>query len=314
VTPESVNRLRLIGLPVFEWVDELADLIHVDPKRLRVLRQIPERFYKRYQIPKKSGGYRDIAQPSAELKAVQAWILRNILDKLRPSDFATAYVAGKHLSDNVSPHAGNRYFISLDIEEFFPSVNRWRVKNIFELAGYPPKTAEMLTSLCKYFDGLPQGGVTSPSLSNLVALRLDRRLAGLCARSNIVFTRYADDMTFSSNNRVVLSKALRCIILIIESERFAVNHSKTRVLGPRTQCRITGLVKDASEPRFGIGRKKKTKMRGLMYNALAKNTFYSQYSSVESFEGWLSFLKGVDQKSFSQMSGYWRRLQEKYKR
>ena len=314
MTPESVERLRLIGLPVFESVEELAALIHVDPKRLRVLVALSERFYKRYRIPKNSGGYRNIAQPSAELKAIQAWILRNILDKLRPSDFATAYIAGKHLSDNLLPHAGNRYFISLDIEEFFPSVNRWRVRKIFELAGYPPVTAEMLTHLCKYFDGLPQGGVTSPSLSNLVALRLDRRLAGLCARSNIVFTRYADDMTFSSNNRVVLSKALRCIIAIIESERFAVNHSKTRILGPRTQCRITGLVKDASEPRFGIGRKKKATMRGLMHNALAKNRFYPQYLSVDAFEGWLSFLKAVDQKSFIQMSVYWERLQVKYKR
>jgi hypothetical protein len=309
---EGQERLRLLGLPVFESIEDLANLIHVDPGRLNILTMYSERFYKNYRIPKKTGGYRNISQPSKELKAIQAWILRNILEKLSPSAHATGYVRGKNLLDNVSPHSGNRYFLSVDMENFFPSVSRWRVQLVFELIGFSNQTALFLTNLCSYFRHLPQGGVTSPALSNLVALKLDRRLSGLTSRRNIVFTRYADDMTFSANNRTILLRTLPPILQIIRSEGFEPNEPKTRFLGPRTHCRITGLVKDSSEPRFGIGRQKKTRMRAVMHNFVTGKRNDPQYPNEQAISGWLNFLKGVDERSYNQMWQYWNRLREKY--
>ncbi len=234
---EDTNRLRLLGLPAFYGLLGLANLIHIDLGLLTVMAYRSERFYKTYNIPKRSGGERKISQPSKELKAIQAWILRNILDKLSPSEHATAYLSGKNLTDNVSPHNANRYFLSIDLEEFFPSIKRWRVKHIFKLIGYSTVNVEVLSNLCTYFDGLPQGGVTSPALSNLALLKLDRRLSGFTSRRNIVFTRYADDMTFSTNNRSVLINSYQTILLIIQSEGFEVNKKKIRFIGTRSQCR-----------------------------------------------------------------------------
>lgn len=306
------SRLRLLGLPVFNSIKDLANLIHIDAERLAILTRRSERFYKNYTIPKRTGGVRKISQPSRELKAIQAWILRNILDNLAPSEHAMAYLRGKKLIDNLSPHSGNRYFLSVDIEDFFPSVRRWRVERVFELLGYSEQAVYILANLCTYMGGLPQGGVTSPSLSNLCTLNLDRRLAGLTSRRNIVFTRYADDMTFSTNNRIVVLRALPTILHIIQSEYFWPNASKIRLLGPRNQCRITGLVKNSSEPRFGIGRYKKIRMRAIMHNLVCGKRTDPDYPNALSINGWLNFLKGVDEKSYEQMSKYWERLQVKY--
>jgi retron-type reverse transcriptase len=306
------QRLRLLGLPVFDNIEDLAALLHIDPGRLTILSTYAQRFYRSYRIRKRTGGWRQINQPCRELKAVQAWILRNILDKLSPSQHATAYLAGKRLSDNVTPHSGNRYFLSVDLEDFFPSIQSWKIQRLFELVGYAPHTAALLSNLCTYFRSLPQGGVTSPALSNLVALKMDRRVSGLVSRRNIVFTRYADDMTFSSNNRVALIKALPSIRHILRREGFNINEAKTRFLGPRSQCRITGLIKDSSEPRFGIGREKKIRMRAIMHNLISGRKTDSKYPSENAIEGWLNFLKGVDEKSHSQMLQYWNQLRKKY--
>ncbi|MCF7838327.1 MAG: retron St85 family RNA-directed DNA polymerase [Candidatus Marinimicrobia bacterium] len=309
---EVKHRLRLLDLPFFETIEDLAALIRVDAGRLRLLSSHPEKFYRTYRISKRSGGWRKICSPSKELKAIQAWILRNVLDKLSPSQYATAYVSGKRLLDNVSPHANNRYFISMDIRNFFPSVTSFRVRAIFEALGYSMLAGSTLARLCCYFHGLPQGGVTSPALSNLVCLRLDRRLAGLAARRNIVFTRYADDITFSSNNRNALCRMLPITYKILISERFQPNEDKLRVMGPRVRCSITGLVKDASVGRFGIGRHKKCAMRAVMHNLLARHEASPDYTDEASIVGWLSFLQSVDGESYRQMTRYWKQQKDKW--
>lgn len=302
---ETTYRLRLLGMPSFSTIEELASLIHIDFARLRLLVSNPECFYRRFCIPKRSGGHREICSPSKEVKAIQAWILRNILDRLSPSPYATAYVKGRKLTDNVVPHQLNRYFLCLDITDFFPSISQRQVNSIFEAVGYSRSASSIMSKICCYTNGLPQGGVTSPALSNLVCLRLDRRLAGLAARRNIIYTRYADDITFSSNNRNALCRLIPIANEILKSERFAPNRSKLRVLGPRINCRITGLVKNASEARFGVGKAKKILMRAAMHNLLIKEKPFQEYPTESSIEGWLSFVRSVDELAYNQMEKYW---------
>lgn len=304
--------MRLMGFPPFDTVEELAELMRVDPRRLSVLARRSERFYRSYRIPKRSRGWRKINSPSKELKAVQAWILRNILDRLNPSPYAIAYVMGRKLIDNVSPHSSNRYFLSVDISNFFPSVSARRVHRLFETLGYSRRAARTLTSLCSLFGRLPQGGVTSPALSNMICLRLDRRLAGLASRKNVVFTRYADDMTFSTNNRNALPGLLRSVGRIVREEGFELNDEKTRFLGPRTRCTITGLVKDSSVPTFGVGKRKKTMMRAVMYNLRAQGRPHPDYPTESSIEGWIEFVKNVDEPGHAQMLRYWTALKQRY--
>jgi len=305
----SRERLRLLDLPVFSSIDELANLIHISKGRLGLLYYRTDKFYKKYKIPKRNKGMRLIYQPSKELKSVQAWILRNVLDKLKPSPHATAFIKGKGLAYNVLPHRNNRYFITIDIENFFPSVSVKRILRLFNLIGYSDNAAYILTKLCTCDGKLPQGGVTSPALSNLVLHRLDRRLSGLTSRRNIVYTRYADDMIFSSNNRTVLNKSLKLFLNIIASEGFKPNPAKIKVMGPKIHCGITGLTKNSSEPQFGIGKNKKREMRAIMYSFIKNGYTESKFNSFASINGWLSYIKSIDENSFKQMNKYWLALQ-----
>ena len=297
--------LQIHGLPYFNNSSELADLIHIDYSRMQLYVEKGFRFYKRCYIPKKNGSFREIYQPCKELKAIQAWILRNILDLLIPSNQASAYIKGRTIQYHLRPHNNFRYFYCIDIDDFFPSIKSNRVKKIFENIGYSSEAAYLLTVLTTYNGFLPQGGVTSPSLSNLICLSLDKRLYGLTSRRNITYTRYADDMVFSSNNRNELNKTSKTIKIIVKDEKFKLNDDKTRFLGPKKQCKITGLVKDTSNPEFRIGRKKKRIMRSIIFNAYVNGVFLdSKYKSINAINGWLSYLKSVDYKSYQQLLQY----------
>ncbi|WP_419175047.1 retron St85 family RNA-directed DNA polymerase [Desulfosediminicola sp.] len=311
MTTANHETLRLLNLPIFKDVDSLSEVINIDTGRLNTLIENPYKFYKRYEIKKKSGDSRLIMQPNKEMKAIQAWILRNILDKLSPSYHATAFNQGVGLIDNVIPHKYNRYFLCVDIEDFFPSIKTFRVKRIFSVAGFSKNASSILARLCTCKNGLPQGGVTSPSLSNLVCAHLDKRISGLVAKRNIIYTRYADDFTFSSNNPAKLHLTYPIIKKIIEDEGFLLNDSKTRYMGPKAGCHVTGLVKNSSAPGFSIGKKKKIQMRAIMHNLVAKKKITSKYSSVESIDGWLAYLKSVDESSHLGMKKYWDQLKAK---
>ncbi|MCD6180267.1 MAG: retron St85 family RNA-directed DNA polymerase [Bacteroidales bacterium] len=303
--------LRLLNLPVFSDEEELASLMHITPERIKMLSKFPHRYYKKYKIPKSNGKLREIRQPRKDLKAIQAWILRNILDKLSPTTFATAYIKNRNISDNVTPHSNNRHFVLLDLEDFFSSISIRRAAKVFLLIGYSKKAASILARLCTCDGSLPQGAVTSPSLSNLIAAKLDRRIAGYTSRRNIIYTRYADDITLSSNNPATLSLSLPRIIKIIKSEHLKPNMDKLRVLGPRKRCSITGLVKNNSEPEFGIGKKKKKQMRAVIHHFLFNLSKDDKYTNKASIIGWLNYLKSVDKESFEQMNNYWNQLIKK---
>jgi RNA-directed DNA polymerase len=307
---KDISLLRLLNLPAFNKLDELAALIHVEVGLLSNFCNHSHRYYRKFSIPKSNGKRRIIKQPSKNLKAVQAWILRNILDKFQPTPYAMAFIKGKNILDHTSPHVNNRYFLIVDLEEFFPSITKRRIENVFHLMGYSRKASKILASLCTCSFSLPQGGVTSPAISNMIAAKLDRRLAGFTSRRNIIYTRYADDLTFSSNNPEILNGALSRIYSIIKTEHFKPNYKKTRFMGPRRSCKITGLVKNNNEPIFSIGKKKRRILRAIMHAYLIKKKPDPKYSSEASIMGWLSFLKKIDPINYDKLSIYWKKLKE----
>ncbi|MFC1679094.1 retron St85 family RNA-directed DNA polymerase [Elusimicrobiota bacterium] len=307
----NIQQLRLIGLPVFHNLQDLAELIHIRKELLNRVIATTSKFYNAFSIKKRSGGEREIEEPADFLKGIQAWILRNILDRLEPSAFATAYRSNIGLTANVGPHRNNRYFLCLDFADFFPSINRSRVERTFTYAGYDTEAGRILAALCTLRNHLPQGAVTSPALSNLVAAKLDRRLAGLTSRRNIVYTRYADDLTFSSNSPKILRVTGPLIERIVCNEHFTVNPNKTRFMGPRIRTVVTGMTKESSVAGFRVGRTKKRKVRAAMWNLLVKKLPAHPYKSETAINGFLSHVKNVDRRSYEQLSIYWQNLRSK---
>lgn len=167
-----------------------------------------------------------------------------------------------------------------------------------------------MAGICTYDGKLPQGAVTSPSISNIIASKLDRRIAGYTSKRNIIFTRYSDDITLSSNNRNLLHQSLSRVTKIIKTEHFRVNNEKLRVLGPRRRVAITGLVKNNSEPKFGIGRRKKRHMRAVIHHHFLDKTKDSVYSTESSIMGWMAYLRSVDLESFKKLNQYILKLKD----
>ncbi|MBR6262567.1 MAG: RNA-directed DNA polymerase [Prevotella sp.] len=211
--------------------------------------------YHHFSIPKKSGGKRNIAAPSKGLGHILYYV--NILLKsiYQPSDFAMGFVEGRCVVDNAMRHIGQNYVFNTDLENFFPSIEQPRVWKRFQLKPFNFKQpiANLLAGLCcikeKHDDGtfkyvVPQGAPTSPLITNAICDTLDRRLNGLARRFNLHYSRYADDITFSSMRNVFKAGGDFRMELkrIIEGQNFKMNEAKTRLQKKGERQEVTGLT------------------------------------------------------------------------
>lgn len=156
--------------------------------------------YHTFQIPKRSGGLRTICAPSEELKQIQRTLLNRLLKRLPSHPSATGFEKDRSIVSNAAVHVGAQVVLRMDIKDFFNSTEADRVRAYFYGIGWGQEVANLLIRLCTYNGSLPQGAPTSPRLSNLVNYELDARLDGWARRIGAVYTRYADDITFSFRN------------------------------------------------------------------------------------------------------------------
>ena len=218
---------------------------------------------------KAHGPPRLIEAPKPRLKTMQRRILHGILDRVPVHDAAHGFVAGRSCLSGAQLHTGAAALVSLDIADFFLTTSLGRVHALFRSLGYPHAAARMLTRLCStvtpetVFDRLPkparhtraalraygaphlpQGAPTSPVLANLVAWRLDVRLAGLAASFGAGYTRYADDMTFSGDATFAArtGSLIEAVATIVEDEGYRLNDRKTRVMTRARRQQVTGIV------------------------------------------------------------------------
>lgn len=301
----STYRLKYIGLPALESLKDLADEARLSLNKVRYLGYRSERLYKTFKLLKKNGQFREIAQPSRELKALQAWILRNILDKLHSSPHSKGFEKGTSILDNASPHIGANFILTVDLEDFFPNVKASHIYSVFHSIGYNQKISSLLTSLCTYKGGLPQGAPTSPKLANLTCLKLDSRIHGYAGSKGMVYTRYADDITLSGQTVKKIYRAHCFLETIISDEGFSINNGKTRISGTQRQKKITGLV--LSENHAGIGRIKYREIRAKIHHL-----FIGKESDFSHVNGLLAFTYGVDERNYRRIYAYINTLIAKY--
>lgn len=255
------------ALPPLATVEDLAALMQVTPEHLlwlcyeRAASSVDH--YTRFEIPKKSGGKRLIAAPKPKLRAAQEWILTHLLDGLTPAAPAMAFRPGRSILDNARPHLQAAIVVRQDLKDFFPSITFPRVRGYFEHLGYNPGIATVLGLICTdaprvkvSLDGtiqyvalgeraLPQGACTSPALANLLASPLDRRLSGFCAAvpEAWTYTRYADDLTFSTNTpQADVGRLLAAVERLVTAEGFQLNDKKTAVMRAPNRQVVTGLL------------------------------------------------------------------------
>ena len=230
--------IESLGLPMLTCFDDLVKEVSLSEKLVYWLtKRDAEGRYKTFFIKKKDGNKRKINEPSLALKIVQRWILENILYNIKTSQYSYGFKRdirkGSPLVYCAEKHKNNLYVLKLDLKNFYPSIKRESVYYIFKNVGYNADISNLLTNICVVNDELPQGAVTSPYLANLVCRKLDFRIAGYCNKRNIVYTRYADDLTFSCDDRELLRKIYGMIKKIVEDEGFCLNQKKTVFMTPK---------------------------------------------------------------------------------
>lgn len=284
--------LESLGLPLFENIETLAEETRLTEKLIYFLsKEDAEGRYISFKIPKKDGTYREINAPCMALKTLQRWVLQNILYKVRVSQYSIGFKKdgkGSPLLQSAERHKNNLYILKMDLKNFFPSVKRERIFNQFLQLGYNTYASNLLTNICTLNGCLPQGAVTSPYLANLVCYRMDVRIAGYCNKRDIIYTRYADDLIFSCDNRDVLRNIYGMIRKIVENEGFCVNERKTRFLTPKTHKKIVGVT--VNDGLVKAPKEMKKMVRAMIHYSIISG----DYSDNDKIRGYISYIDSIE--------------------
>ncbi len=262
------DRAKDLGLPDWSNPQKLATALGVSISKLRWLAYHKDvdtgSHYVRFTIPKRDGSPRQITAPKPELKRIQRFLLDNLLDRLTVHSAAHGFVSNKSIQTNAMVHAGADVVVKVDIKDFFPTITLPRVKGLLRKAGMGEQVATLVALLVTEsprdvvdFRGetlyvatgaraLPQGSPASPMITNALCVRLDKRMAGLAKRLGFTYTRYADDLTFSTKKPTTASTPVGTLLhgvkLVLAGEGFVANDKKTTVMGGGTRQVVTGLV------------------------------------------------------------------------
>ena len=265
--------------------DELGEHFHPYTKKQLLWFGNPNHVFHRYrnfEIPKKSGGTRQISAPYSQNYMHMLRYIAIILQSIyQPSAHTMGFVPGKSIVDNAKAHVGMNYVFNIDLKDFFPSIEAPRIIARLKVKPFcfPWKVAKAIAAICtmrvqeegtepeekKYRYVLPQGSPASPILTNLMCEKLDFLLSGLAKRFGLNYTRYADDITFSSmhNGYQEGSDFREELERIISEQGFIINPKKTRlnIVGSRQE--VTGLT--VSHDKVNVSRKYIKDLRGLLF-------------------------------------------------
>lgn len=304
--------------------------------------------YKTFTIPKKSGGVRTISAPTKMLKSMLTYTNRILQAFYKAPDCVTGFVPAKSIVDNAERHIRMTYVFNTDLKDFFPSIPQARVWGALKCQpfNFKEEIASAIAGLCcievaytghegeicddfpetKYKYVLPQGSPCSPTLTNIVCHNLDWKLSGLARRFHLKYSRYADDITFSSNKNVFAEDGefMTEFRRIVAEQNFTLNDKKTRLQKRGERQEVTGLV---VSDRVNVSRDYVRDLDNLLYiwekhgihSAFTK--FMQRYTPKQDLCGknpdmasviqgrlmYLRMVKGED-------SPVWRRLQKRFNR
>jgi retron-type reverse transcriptase len=289
---------------VSNLLERLSNELALPPQDLLYLVKSAPYRYKVYEIAKKTPGRkRTIAQPAREVKPLQYWIMENILAAFPVHPAAVAYRKGRSILDNAAPHAGHRYLCKLDFKSFFPSIKAKHFEQFMrsnpiarmwtdEEIGYMSRILFWRKKRGNVLQ-LSIGAPSSPMLSNILLYDFDVKISTLCVRQGITYTRYADDLSFSTNRPETLHKLEGQVAEICRQMRFprlVLNETKTVHASKKGLRRVTGLVltNDAS---VSIGRERKRLIRAT-FHRYTKGALNEM--EIAELRGTLAFINSVE--------------------
>lgn len=266
----------------------------------RIMRSAPIR-YKSYRIPKRTEGYREISQPSIEVKVLQRALIEILLRKLPLHEAATAYRSGMSIRDNALPHVGDGPILKMDFKDFFPSIKPrdWFAycdetgvlsdPSDVKLTGYLLFQRQKGSSVSRLAIGAP----SSPFLSNALMFEFDRRITDAVAEDHVIYTRYADDLTFSAprtGHLVNVEKIVRSTLRSIKFPQLTINENKTTRITRKYGRKVTGLTL-TNDGKVSLGHSRKRLIHAAVHHASLGKL---DQESLGELKGLLGFANSVE--------------------
>lgn len=289
--------------------DDLAAFLDIPVTKINYLlyRKGIDNCYNTFEIPKRTGGTRQIAAPIKDLQEVQSKLSNALIayqeqiwkeSGIVPT-LSHGFQKGKGILSNAKIHRNKRFVLNYDLADFFPSIHFGRIVGFFERHNkfrLPYKVAVVLAQLTCYQSTLPQGAPTSPIISNLICQVLDIRLLKLSKEYKLDYTRYADDLTFSTNNKYPLEKLDEFeqeLSAIVAKTGFALNISKTRLQYKDSRQCVTGLIVNK---KLNVDRRFYKETRAMAHTLYTMGQFRinGQPGTLQQLEGRFSFIDQVE--------------------
>ena len=283
---------------------DLAELLGFKPKALSyiVFKKTNEVKYSHFEIPKKNGGVRKISAPCSDLSKLQQRVSQLLQDciaeindsKKINSKLSHGFQRKKSIMSNADVHKRKRFVLNIDLENFFGTINFGRVRGFFiknKNFELHEKVATILAQIICFENSLPQGSPSSPVTSNLIGHILDIHLANLAKKNGCDYSRYADDITFSTNKRS-FPKSIATLIdnekfvwqpgdelhNIIDQAKFKINSLKTRMQYKDSRQDVTGLVVNK---KINTRTECRRTARAMVHNLITTGSYYLPNSAKD---------------------------------
>lgn len=260
----------------------------------------PSSFYKSFEIPKKLGGVRRINSPQGELKSIQKIISTALYAQKQFQSYhiSHGFEKNKNIISNAAIHRNKKYVLNIDLNNFFDSFHFGRVRGFFHKNKYfsfPIKFATILAQLTCFKGVLPQGAPTSPIITNLICRIFDFRILHIAKKYKVDYTRYVDDLTFSTNDTCFLSKTeifLRELQNEVENAGFQINQKKIRLQHKNSRQIVTGLVVNK---KISVPQDYYRKTRAMAHSLYSKGEFFidGKKGTLSQLEGRFSYIDSV---------------------
>lgn len=296
---------------------DVADLLEVPyGQLLYILYKSPnQKRYSSFVIPKKSGGERNILKPNASIGILQKKILPFLQSKYRVKAAVHGFVSDKSIVSNASQHKRRRYVLNVDLKDFYDSINYGRVRGLLLAPpfNFGDTAASVLAQLFCFENKLPQGACTSPIISNLISTDLDRKLTSLAKKYHCTYTRYADDITFSTNKAKFPGPLAfytdqssitggttigRGLEEAINAAGFTVNHKKVRLQIRSMRQEVTGLTVNEFP---NVRRKYIRQLRAMLHAWSEYGVAAAEKEHVEIYSEKVEFKNDYDGSYFKQI-------------
>lgn len=277
----------------------ISDDLLLDPTYIEDLAKTAALRYRIFFINKKNGTLRQIHHPAKELKAIQRYLHETfLLNNTRVHNCAVAYSKNSSIKCHAEIHKNSQYLMRMDFRNFFSSISSADVYNFISqngqsfIDGWSEVDTKLFTKLVCYKKSLTIGSVTSPMLTNAMCYDLDVRLFSLCSRLGVTYTRYADDMYFSTSApnvlKLVQKQVKETVTELSIPKGLKINSKKTHHSSKKNRMAVTGMI-ITTDNKISVGRNKKREVRSLIHKW---NTLDSE--SKNYLSGYLSYCKYVE--------------------